>query len=307
MAQDRLYKADLHVHTRYSGPVNHLRFLRARDCYSQPLDVYRTAKRRGMDLVTITDHDSIDGCLELLDHLGDLPDFIVGEEVTATFPEFQHQTHIAVYAITEAQHGEIHRLRANGEELVSYLRRENILFALNHFFHNFSNLLLARRYIERMAQLFDVFEVRNGTMQREHNTLIARLLERYRGGARPTGLTGGSDSHTLRRIGRTYTASPARNREDFLADIRAGQTQVIGPHANHLSLAADIYGVVLRYYPTVFSIYNGEFPPLTRCKNVLLALACAPFLFTPYVAAVRHTTVERQRVNLFSRQLFGAS
>jgi predicted metal-dependent phosphoesterase TrpH len=307
MAQDGFYKADLHVHTRYSGPVSHLRFLRARDCYSQPLDVYRTAKRRGMDLVTITDHDSIDGCLELLDHLGDLPDFIVGEEVTVFFPEFQHQTHIAVYGIAEAQHREIRRLRTNGEELVGYLRRENILFALNHFFHNFSNLLLARTYIERMARLFDVFEVRNGTMQREHNTLISRLLERYRGGARPTGLTGGSDSHTLRRIGRTYTASPARNREEFLADIRAGRTQVIGPHANHLSLAADIYGVVLRYYPAVFSIHNGEFPPLTRFKNVFLALACCPFLFTPYVAAVRHTTIERQRVNLFSRLLFGAS
>jgi predicted metal-dependent phosphoesterase TrpH len=37
-----------------------------------------------MDLVTITDHDSIDGCLELLDPLGERPDFIMGEEVSAT-------------------------------------------------------------------------------------------------------------------------------------------------------------------------------------------------------------------------------
>src|SRR5713226_6616633 len=262
-----LYKADLHVHTRYSGRVKHLSFLRARDSYSQPVDVYRTAKRRGMDLVTITDHDSIDGCLELLSRLGDLPDFMIGEEVTVSFPEFRHQVHVGVYDITEAQHREIRGLRANGRELVGYLRRNLILFVLNHFFHDFSNPWLAPQYIERMAQLFDVFEVRNGTMQREHNIFIADLLARYPGKARPRGTVGGSDSHTLRRIGRTYTTSAARSREEFLEDIRAGRTQVVGPHANHLSLAADIYGVVLRYYPTVLSLGNGEFPPLIRVKN----------------------------------------
>jgi predicted metal-dependent phosphoesterase TrpH len=47
-----------------------------------------------MDLVTITDHDSIDGCLELLDRLNDPPDFIMGEEVSASLPEFNHTVHL---------------------------------------------------------------------------------------------------------------------------------------------------------------------------------------------------------------------
>jgi predicted metal-dependent phosphoesterase TrpH len=258
-----------------------------------------------MDLVTITDHDSIDGCLELLNCLGDLPDFITGEEVTAFFPEFRHQIHIGVYGITEAEHREIQRLRSSGEELVSYLRQRGILFVLNHFFHNFSNIPLARKYIERMAQLFEVFEIRNGTMQREHNTLIATLLERYCQGARRVGFVGGSDAHTLRRIGRTYTASSARNGQEFLEDIRNGRTEIFGSHANHLSLAAEIYGVVLRYYPTVLSIHNGESPPLTRLKNLFLSILAAPFLVTPYVVAIRHSRLERARMNLFSRLLFG--
>ncbi|MEO8362166.1 MAG: PHP domain-containing protein [Vicinamibacteria bacterium] len=72
-------RCDLHVHTRYSGPTD-LPLLRhlSRECYSDPADVYRIAKARGMDLVTITDHDTIEGAL----HLAHLPDFIVGEEVT---------------------------------------------------------------------------------------------------------------------------------------------------------------------------------------------------------------------------------
>jgi predicted metal-dependent phosphoesterase TrpH len=298
-----LYKADLHVHSRYSGRVNHLRFLRARDCYSQPIDVYRTAKRRGMDLVTITDHDSIDGCLDLLDRMGELPDFVIGEEVTVSVPEFRHRIHIGVYDITEAQHREIQKLRASGEELIGYLRQNDILFVLNHFFHDFANVGLVHKYIGRMAELFDVFEVRNGTMQREHNAFVASLLRRYRSGARTLGMVGGSDSHTLRRIGRTYTASPARTREQFLRDIRSGRTEVFGPHSNHLSLAADIYGVVLRYYPTVLSLRNGEFPPLIRVKNFFLSVIMAPLLFVPYLAALHYAQSERQRIGLFSRLL----
>jgi len=36
-----------------------------RECYNTPQSVYDTAKRRGMDLVTVTDHDQINGALEL--------------------------------------------------------------------------------------------------------------------------------------------------------------------------------------------------------------------------------------------------
>lgn len=305
---ETLIKADLHVHTRYSGRAKHLRFLRCRDCYSDPVDLYRTAKRRGMDLVTITDHDSLDGCLELLNRMGELDDFIIGEEVSAFLPEFRHTIHVGVYGLNEAQHREIQQLRANAAELILYLRKSNLLFVLNHFFHDFSNGARLREFIELMAQWFDVFEVRNGALTREHNSFILALLEhcrRGRPGLNPLGMVAGSDSHTLRRVGRTFTASPARNREEFLRDIRAGRTQVFGPHTNHLAIAADIYGVVLRYYPTVLSVRNGEFPPLARLKNVFLSLLTVPFLFMPYVAAVRYTTTDRRRVSLFSRLFLG--
>ena len=89
-------------------------------------------------LVTITAHDSIDGCLDLLKRLGDLPDFIMGEEVSAYRPQFQHHIHLGVYGHREAQHREIQSLRANGEELVAYLRQQDLLFGLNIFFHAFA-------------------------------------------------------------------------------------------------------------------------------------------------------------------------
>jgi hypothetical protein len=216
---------------------------------------------------------------------------------------------VAVYRLNESQHKEIHVLRANGEELVPYLRQNNLLFVLNHFFHDFSDGTRLCEFIERMAQLFNVFEVRNGSQSREHNLFIVKLLEEYKNvfaQEGPVGMIAGSDSHTLRRIGRTYTASSARTRQEFLEDIRCGRTQVFGPHSNHLSLAADIYGVVLRHFPAVFSGANGSFPPSVRVKAAVLTLMTTPFLFTPYIVALRHNRIERGRINLFGRLLTGS-
>jgi predicted metal-dependent phosphoesterase TrpH len=258
-----------------------------------------------MDLVTITDHDSLDGCLELLDRLGDLQDFITGEEVSATFPQFRHTVHLGVYGLNEAQHREIQRLRSNAQELIPYLRAQNLLFALNHFFHDFADLERVVGFTQHMSELFEVFEVRNGSQERDHNTLIAHLVETLRRRGRVVGVIAGSDSHTLRRLGRTYTVCTAANREEFLEAIRTGQSQVCGAHSNHLSLAADIYGVVLRYYPAVFGIGNGELPATIRLRNIFLSILAAPFLFVPYVSAARHSSIEHSRVNRYARVLCG--
>ena len=71
-------RCDLHVHSRHSGPVTVPILDRIlRESYSEPRAVYETARRRGMDLVTLTDHDTVAGALELAGR----PDFFVSEEV----------------------------------------------------------------------------------------------------------------------------------------------------------------------------------------------------------------------------------
>ena len=68
-----------------------------RESYNTPEGVYRRAKARGMDLVTITDHDEIDGALTIADR----PDVIVGCEVTGVFPDDGVRVHLNVLGITE--------------------------------------------------------------------------------------------------------------------------------------------------------------------------------------------------------------
>ena len=58
----RFKKADLHCHSVHST-FKYFRIANTRDSYNRPEEVYRVAKERGMDFVTLSDHDSIDGCL----------------------------------------------------------------------------------------------------------------------------------------------------------------------------------------------------------------------------------------------------
>src|SRR5829696_7099805 len=74
-------RVDLHCHSDASNKAAEvlLNAISCPECYSDPLDVHAQAKRRGMDFVTITDHDTIDGVMSLREKRDDV---LVGEEVT---------------------------------------------------------------------------------------------------------------------------------------------------------------------------------------------------------------------------------
>jgi predicted metal-dependent phosphoesterase TrpH len=58
-----LGKADLHVHTRYSG-LTQVSFLRLPDSISHPSEIVKMAEKRQLDVLCVTDHNSIRGALE---------------------------------------------------------------------------------------------------------------------------------------------------------------------------------------------------------------------------------------------------
>src|SRR5690242_19035800 len=60
-------RIDLHCHSDASNRAAEivLNAIACPECYSSPEEVYAQAKRRGMDFITITDHDTIDGVLKL--------------------------------------------------------------------------------------------------------------------------------------------------------------------------------------------------------------------------------------------------
>ena len=91
-------RVDMHCHSTASqlSRLGVQRSLGLPECATPPQEVYELAKRRGMDFVTITDHDTIDGCLEIADR----PDTFISEELTARFAGEPQAVHVLCYGIT---------------------------------------------------------------------------------------------------------------------------------------------------------------------------------------------------------------
>lgn len=246
-ADDPAYKkVDLHCHSRFSV-FKYFRKANTRDCYNQPEEVYRTAKERGMAFVTLTDHDSIDGCLYMLNQYPDMRDFFISEEVETRFPETKQRVHIGVYSLTEAQHREIQKLRKDIRELVPYMKSENMLFGVNHLLQSYRMRNIAVKYIRELIDMFDVFEVLNGAMASFHNRVVHQLLATVRQRGRKIATVGGSDAHTLKHVGKVYTVSKAETIPEFLQNIRDGNCLAWGEEMRFRDLVADIYLLAIAY------------------------------------------------------------
>ena len=65
-------RIDLHVHSKHSERPSEwiLKKINCPESFAEPLQIYNIAKSRGMTHVTITDHNSIAGALEIA-HLPD--------------------------------------------------------------------------------------------------------------------------------------------------------------------------------------------------------------------------------------------
>jgi predicted metal-dependent phosphoesterase TrpH len=284
-------RADLHVHTRHSGLTDDLAFLRSLDCYSSPGDVYRVARARGMDLVTITDHDSLDGCLELLDAHPDAPDILVGEEVTCWWPGCDLEVHVGAYGISEAVHREIQPLRDNVHEVVACLRASGAVAIINHPLHFYRFQVPLADYLALIA-MADGVEARNGAMLPAHNALAVELAAMCGGRC----VAGGSDAHALHRIGRTWTEAPASSRDEFLASLRAGTTRVGGAHGSTAALAGDIYRVIGQYWLALAGRRASGLSLPRRALGMVFSGASLPFQFTPLLVAAQKKRREARAV-----------
>jgi predicted metal-dependent phosphoesterase TrpH len=266
-------------------------FLRSRDCYSSPDDVYRTARARGMDLVTITDHDTFDGCLDFLDRHPGASDFIPGEEVSCRFPDGDIEVHLGVYGMTEALHRDLQPLRRNVFEVTARLREAGVFFALNHLWHFYRHQAPLDSYLRLLSEV-PALEARNGAMCPRHNALIEHCAHTS---SPALAMVGGSDAHTLRRIGRTWTEVPgARSADEFLAGLRHGDCRPGGEHGGTLALAGDVYGVVFRYVASLAGVGPKDHRGLERLGCATFSLVSLPFQFVPLLVAIVAKSRERR-------------
>lgn len=210
-----------------------------RESYNTPESVYRLAKGRGMDLVTITDHDQVSGALSISHY----PDVIVGCEVTGVFPNDGVRVHLNVFGLSERQHIEIQRLRSDVLALLPYLKQQGLFTSLNHVASGINGPITAP-HVAALLPWVDALETNNGSRLPAQNLTAQCLAE----AAKKTGIAG-SDAHTRRGIGCTWTEVPgATNRNEFMAGLRAGHCRVGGRQGSYFTLAADMLLFATGFY-----------------------------------------------------------
>jgi len=292
-----LKRADLHCHSRFSV-FKYFKRANTRDCYNPPEDVYRIAKERGMAYVTLTDHDSIDGALYLLNKYPDMTDFFIGEEVESYFPETGQRIHIGVWGLNEAQHREIQRLRPDIRELVPWMKQEKMLFGINHLFQNYRMKNVAARYIAELLDMFEIFEVMNGAMASFHNKMVQQLVKHVKSEHdRHISMVGGSDAHTLKHVAKVHTVSKGETVQEFLDNVRAGNCFAWGSEMRFRELVADIYLLTIAYQSEMGAdLRSTEYTAVDKTIQLAGRLASIPTAIAGIPAAITSLNYLKQIV-----------
>ncbi len=267
MIAERVSRADLHVHSKHSDRPSEwfLRRIGAPESFVEPRELYGVCRERGMDFVTITDHNSLSGALEI----ADLPGVFLSSELTTYFPEDGCKIHCLVWGVTEAQFDALQRARENIYDLRNLLLRENIAHAIAHPLFRVNDKLTIEHF-EKLLLMFNRFEGINGSRDpracRLANAIfraltledLAALADRH--GIAPAGpkpwikrLTGGSDDHSGLYACGAHTVTPrAESVHEFLSHLREGCHEPGGRDGSSLRLAHSLYHIAYSYYHSRF-------------------------------------------------------
>jgi glycosyltransferase involved in cell wall biosynthesis/predicted metal-dependent phosphoesterase TrpH len=257
--------ADLHCHSTASqeSKLGVQRAVGLPECATPPQEVYELAKRRGMDFVTITDHDTIAGVLEIADR----PDVFISEELTARFRGEPQAVHVLCYGITCEDHEWLQAHSGDVELCAGYMYEQEIVCALAHPYYTVAAPLTAR-HRRRLAELFGIWEIRNGARARELNRPAATYVATREG----IGI-GGSDDHAGVDIGRTYSETPpARTPRDFLEHVRRGDVLARGAQGSAAKWAHAAIALAARSFASERTDDARERPDPARVMTMVRRL-----------------------------------
>ncbi len=197
-----MLRADFHIHTRYSHDSN-----------MEPEELVRKAKKIGMDVIAVTDHDTTKGFGEVERYAKSIyPDLILfrGEEVRVKGGE------IIGINIKE----DIPR-KLDPSEACRRVKKQGGFVILPHPFDRFRKGL--GKSSENIANLLDAVEGFNS------RTLFSRFNGEALSFANRNGIPAlaGSDSHFIEEFGSSWTyVDSERSKEDVLKAVKGGKIRL---------------------------------------------------------------------------------
>lgn len=191
-------KIDMHVHTCYS-----------KDATLSLQTIMETSRRRGLDGVAITDHNTIAGALALKE-IAPWPFLvIVGEEIDTTKGEI-----LGLFLKEEIPRG------LTPEEAMARIREQGGLVGVPHPLDRVRRSAMGQVALLDILDELDFLEGFNSRVTFPSDNRKVQALAQAQG----LPLTAGSDAHTAYEIGRAYVEMPPFNGpEDFLGSLAQGR------------------------------------------------------------------------------------
>lgn len=191
-----MWLCDLHTHTAYS-----------RDCLVSPKRFLEACRRRGLNCVAVTDHNTIAGALRLKEM--DPERIIVGQEIRTTHGE------LIAYFLTEPVPPDL-----PPQEAIAAVRAQGGIVGISHPLDRARREAMGQARVETLLEEVDFLEGFNARCLFAVDNEAAQALAR----AHNLPMTAGSDAHSLWELGRAVTRMPPFDSpESFLEALRSAR------------------------------------------------------------------------------------
>ena len=191
-----MIKADLHIHTIYSG-----------DCKTSLEQTIARCLDVGMDCIAVTDHNTIAGAVELKR----IAPFtvIVGDEIETSTGEV-----IGYFLVEEIPKG------LPAAETARIIKEQGGLVCIPHPFDRLRRSTIQRQTLEEILPFIDIIEVLNSRLLLQRHVIMA---ERFAKDHRLLA-SAGSDAHMPGHIGTAYVEMPQfSDKDQFLTALAEGK------------------------------------------------------------------------------------
>jgi predicted metal-dependent phosphoesterase TrpH len=223
-------RADLHTHTKYSG-VSRVMFLDLPDSVAEPVEMVEAAERRGLDVLCVTDHNSVKGAVEAKKYARSV-EIVIGEEILTSEGEI-----LGLFLTEEIPRG------LSASETIDLVHGQGGIAVAAHPFSTHCSALG-----DKIFQLpLDAVEVFNAF----HRDRYSNDLAFQKCSASDLCLVAGSDAHSPMTVGDAYTAFEGTSSEELRKAILNKQTDYGGMHTSFRNVVWMTTLLVLRLQKAV--------------------------------------------------------
>jgi predicted metal-dependent phosphoesterase TrpH len=207
-----LFKADFHIHSKYSGDSN-----------TTLEQIIHTCQKKQINCIALSDHGSIEGALKLKS----IAPFyvIVAEEILTTRGEIMGMF--------------LNELVPSGlslEESIKRIKDQGALLCAQHPFDKIRPDALSKEVMDEIVEqidLVEVFNARNPLLRSSKQAQAFAIKHNLPGSA-------GSDAHAAYEIGNAYVEMPEfKGKEDFLHALTNGK--IYGHRTNPLTRIRSLW------------------------------------------------------------------